>query len=31
MWEKIKGLSGILYLDNYNPLNENTTYTFKKR
>ena len=31
MWEKIKGLSGMLYLDNYNPLNENTTYTFKKR
>lgn len=31
MWNKIKDLSGILYLDNYNPLNENTTYIFKKK
>ena len=31
IWEKIKDLSGILYLDNYNPIKENTTYTFKKR
>ena len=31
IWDKIKDLSGILYLDNYNPIKENTTYTFKKR
>lgn len=31
MWSKIKDLSGTLYLDNYNPLNENTTYIFKKK
>ena len=31
IWEKIKDLSGTLYLDNYNPIKDNTTYTFKKR
>lgn len=31
IWGKIKGLSGTLYLDNYNPLKDNTTYTFKKK
>lgn len=31
MWEKIKDLSGVLYLDNYNPIKEDTTYTFRKK
>jgi len=31
IWGKIKDLSGTLYLDNYNPLKDNTTYTFKKK
>lgn len=31
MWEKIKDLSGVLYLDNYNPIKEDTIYPFRKR
>ena len=31
IWGKIKDLSGILYLDNYNPIRDDTTYTFRKR
>lgn len=31
IWDKIKDLSGILYLDNYNPTRDDITYIFKKR